>query len=310
MRSVVVSMSVVVALMAGAVPAAAQFASPFHIIPVIAKVKGNQGTDWRSDGAFSNLSDVAVTVNLEFFREAKSNQFTGSFSKSITLAPGETRTVEDILGTYFPGEGNTKGMLLIMADDAGDESGLLAVTTRTYNAANPNATYGQTVPSNFLAMLFGLGRSVLPGASYDARFRTNIGICNIGPVSAKVVIDIYNAAGSLVKSVTQTVESFSLRQWSLADLGVTNLTGGRVEVRLDSSTQGFDPCDPGSLPFFSSLLMTYFSKVDNATGDAEFGYGQLVWDVYQDTCGTDPTDSCGEGSAAARTARSLGLPLN
>lgn len=282
-----------------ALPAVAQFASPVHIVPVIAKIKGAQGTDWRSDGAITNVSGTTVTVSMEFFRQETSNTFTGNFSASFTLAPGQTKTVEDILGTYFPGEGNnTKGMLLIMAEAAGDADALLAVSTRTYNAANPMATYGQTVPSTFIGFVFGLGRSVLPGVTYDSRFRTNVGICNFGPIAADVVIDIYNASGSKVATVPRTVESFSLRQWSLADLGVPNLTGGRVEVKLGASTPGFNPCDPGSSPFFSSLLMTYFSKVDNATGDAEFGMGQVVWDDYVDTCGSDPSEGCG-GSASS-----------
>jgi hypothetical protein len=270
-------------------------------------VKGNKSTDWRSDGSITNLSDHQVTVQMEFFREATRNMFTGSFSRSINLAAGETRTIEDILGSFFPGQGNTKGMLLIMADDNGGDDPMLAVSTRTYNAADPNATYGQTVPSNFLGVLFGLGRSVMPGVSYDSRFRTNVGVCNLGPTSAEVVIDIYRPNGTLLSSVERTVESFSLRQWSLADLGAPNLTGGRVEVRLDDSTAGWNPCDTGAVPFASTLLMTYFSTVDNATGDAEFGYGQMVWEDYVDTCGEDPTDGCGTGGMTVRVGSALGL---
>jgi len=309
MRRSVVTTVIAIASAAVASPAAAQFASPFHVIPVVAKVAGSQGTDWRSDGSITNLSDRPVTVRMEFLREARNNAFTGSFSKSVNVAAGETRTIEDILGTYFPNEGNTKGMLLLMADDNGTDSQMLAVSTRTYNAANPNATYGQTVPSNFLGVLFGLGRSVMPGASWDSRFRTNVGVCNIGPAPVSVVIDVYRPNGSLVSSVTRTVESFSLRQWRLADLGVSSLSGGRVEVRLDDGAAGFDPCDPGSVPFLSSLLMTYFSKVDNATGDAEFGYGQLVWDEYANTCGSDPTDGCGSGGMTTLVGDALGLDL-
>ena len=309
MRTPTLPMIVVIVSIAVAVPASAQFASPFHVIPVIAKVAGSQGTDWRSDGSITNLSSQAVTVRMEFLREARNNLFTGSFSRSVNVATGETLTVEDILGTYFPSEGNTKGMLMMMADDNGTDSQMLAVTTRTYNAANPNATYGQTVPSNFIGVLFGLGRSVMPGASWDSRFRTNVGVCNIGPVPVVVVIDIYRANGTLASSVTRTVESFSMRQWRLADLGVSSLSGGRVEVRLDDSTQGWNPCDTGSVPFLSSLLMTYSSKVDNATGDAEFGYGQMVWDDYADTCGTDPTDGCGSGGMTTLVGDALGLDL-
>ena len=184
-------------------PAEAQFASPLQILPVVAKVAGAQGTDWRSDMAISNLSDSAVTVGLQFFREARSNTFTGSFAKTITLAAGETRVVEDVLGTLFPSEGNTKGMLLVMAvSGGGADGGMLAVGSRTYNAANPNATYGQSVSPSFVSFIVGLGRSVIPGASWNTRVRTNVGVCNFGPQSAAIVIEIYNGAGALVKSVS------------------------------------------------------------------------------------------------------------
>jgi hypothetical protein len=313
MRKLVIASVVILAIAVGVPPAAAQFASPLQILPVVAKVAGAQGTDWRSDMAISNLSDSAVTVGLQFFREARANTFTGSFAKTITLAAGETRVVEDVLGTFFPSEGNTKGMLLVMATSGGGaDGGMLAVGSRTYNAANPNATYGQSVSPSFVSFIVGLGRSVIPGASWNTKVRTNIGVCNFGPQSTAIVIEIYNGAGALVKSVSTSVEAFSLRQWGLADLGVSSLTGGRVEVRLDSAASGFDPCDStftGWTPFVSGLVMAYYSKVDNATGDAEFGYGQLDWSDFIAECDTDPTDPCGTGGMASRAAAALGVTL-
>lgn len=294
----------VLVILAVATSAHAQFVSPFHVIPVIAKLTGGAGTKWQSDMAITNVSNQPVNVGLQFFREAQNNSFNGSFTKVIGLDPGETRLVQDVLGTYFPEEGDTKGMFMVMFQDNGTGGdGLLALTTRTYNAANPSATYGQTVPSNFLGMIFGLGKSILPGVRYDARYRTNIGVANLGPVPAPVIVKIYDASGALVSTTRRTVESFSLRQWSLADLGAPNLANGRAEVQLDTGSQGFDPCDPGSVPFLSTLLMTYSSKVDNATGDAEFGYGQLDWTDYANSCGTDPTDDCTSAATAQGMAR-------
>ena len=78
-RNLLCAIAVIVAA-ALAAPAAAQFASPLHIIPVIAKLKGDQGTDWRSDGAITNVTSAIVTVRMQFFREATSNSFNGSFS--------------------------------------------------------------------------------------------------------------------------------------------------------------------------------------------------------------------------------------
>jgi hypothetical protein len=285
-----------------AAPAFAFLASPVHIIPVVAKVKGQAGTDWRSDAMMSNVSDGTLTVGIQFFRENQANTFTGSFAKTLTLAPGETRTVEDILGSLFPSEGNTKGMLLIMVTDSSgpEEEAGLALTTRTYNAADPSKTYGQTIPSNFFGMVFGLGRSVITGVREDSRFRTNIGVANLSPTATSALIKFYNSAGALISEVTRSVPAMSLAQWKVSDLGVNNVKDARVEIQVDPSMGTFDPCSGsfGSLGFFAAILMPYFSMVDNGSGDAVFGYGQLVFDEFADTCGTTPTDDCEGGGSA------------
>ncbi len=284
----------VVAALAAASAAHAQVIASEQLIPVVAKLTGGAGTKWQSDMAVYNLSSKTVQVGVQFFREAQNNAYTGVYPKTITLAAGETKLVEDVLGTLFPGEGNTKGWLLMQVlDDGSGDLGSIAVTSRTYNAANPSATYGQTVPSNFFDIFFGKGKAILPGVRYDARYRTNIGVVNIGPSPAAVIVEIYNGAGALVSTTTHTVESFSLRQWSLADLGAPNLANGRAEVRIDPATAGFNPCDTGAGFFLTPILMTYASSVDNTTGDAEFSFGQTDWTPYYGACGTYPHGECG-----------------
>jgi len=291
-----------------ATPAFAFLASPVHIIPVVAKVKGQAGTDWRSDAMMSNVSDGTLTVGIEFFRENQNNTFTGSFAKTITLAPGETRTVEDVLGSHFPAEGNTKGMLLVMVTDStGPESEAgLALTTRTYNAADPARTYGQTIPSNFFGMVFGLGRSVITGVRNDSRLRTNIGVANLSPTATSALLKFYNSTGALITEVTRSVPAMSLAQWKVSDLGVNNVRDARVEIQVDPSMGTFDPCSGsfGSFGFFGAILMPYFSMVDNGSGDAVFGYGQLVFDEFEDTCGTTPADDC-DGNESAISGQML-----
>ena len=285
-------------------PLAAQIASPFHIVPVVAKLGGAVGSDWLSDMSISNLSDRTVTVGIEFFREAQANSFTGAFSVTITLAAGETRTIEDVLGTLFPEEGNTKGALLVLVQEDGTEDpAAIAVTTRTYNAANPDATYGQTVPTSLIALIYGNGVATMPGARWDSRVRTNVGVVNLGPFAASVEIAVFQSDGSERTRVTRTVEAFSLRQWGLTELGVSSLADGRVEVRLDPDTTGFDPCaDLAGFGFSTSILIPYFSKADNVTSDGEFGYGQVDWSEYSDSCGGEnPSEGCTGDLTKARS---------
>jgi len=275
--------------------AGAQMVSPMHIIPVIAKAQGEAGTDWQSDLAVSNVSAVAVTVRAAFFREATNNQFLYDFPVNVNVQPGETLMVADVLGTWFPSQGNnTKGVLFLLGEPAGggsEDEVLLAVSSRTYNNADPNATYGQTVGSGLFNLVFGQGTSVLPGVRHDDRFRSNVGVVNLSPLAATLLVTTYDTTGAQRAQVTKTVESFSLRQWSLDSLGVSSLGGGRVEVEIDPATITWDPCDPQYVPGLApGLFLAYLSKVDQATGDAEFGLGQVDWTGYAEECGEVPDD--------------------
>jgi len=283
-----------VVTLAFAFPALAQYALPTHLIPVVAKTAGASDTDWRSDLSVSNLSAFPVTVGVAFFREATANSFPLFFPVNLTLQAGETRTVEDVLGTLFPGQGNTKGALFILGEpaDAGDpDDVLLAVTSRTYNNADPLATYGQGVDSGFLAMAWGNGTSVLTGVRHDGRFRSNVGVLNLSPQSIQLLVTTFDATGAQVAQGTETVESFSLRQWGLDRLGVPSLAGGRTEVQIDPSTITWDPCSTtGGVGFVPGFFLAYLSRVDQETGDAEFHLGQVDWTDYVTTCGEDPGD--------------------
>lgn len=281
-------------------PALGQFASPVHLLPVVAKIKGQAGTDWVTDVAISNLSGSWVALTLQYFPEARDNPFPSSLTATITLDGSETRIVADVLGSLFPQVGGqSKGALLIMARDP---SGMnpepqLAVTSRTYNNFNPDRTYGQTVPSTLL-WVWGGGKAVLTGVRQDSRFRTNIGVVNLSmgvpnPPRLKVKLRIFGPLGGPVRELTQEIPALSLRQWNLAELGVSTMPAGRVEVTIDPADPLYNPCQVRSDPSQpGAAFLAYYSKVDNATGDAEFGLGQIDWSAYQ-SCPEPPEgDPC------------------
>jgi hypothetical protein len=271
--------------------------SPFHIIPVVAKIKGDAGTDWVSDVSVSNISDGVADVHAIFFPEATNNSFPFFIKASATyefsLQAGHTLMVNDVMATWFPGQGNSiKGVLLIFGEVNEDEA-LLAVATRTYNNADPSKTYGQGIGSGLLNVVWGSGSSVLTGVRHDDRFRSNIGVVNFTPLTLTVLIDIYDANGNLVRQQIKTIETFSSRQFSLSSLGVNNLGGGRVEVYVDPATITWDPCN-APMPGFEGLqfgaFISYLSKVDSGSGDAEFALGLSNWSEYADDCGEAPVD--------------------
>jgi hypothetical protein len=175
------------------------------------------------------------------------------------------------------------------APGADEDPFLLTVAGRVFNNANPSATYGQTVPSGVLAVAVAPAISNLPGARFDDAVRSNVGVVNLSILPLDVIISVYLADGSLAASTTRQVRSFSLAQWSLGQLGVGTLsTPGRVEVRVDPDSITWDPClgeDP-QLDDLQGVFLSYLSRVDQVTGDAEFVLGQSDWFDYLELCGS------------------------
>ncbi len=288
-------LGVVIACMIAFSAAEAQIVSPFHLVPVVAKVAGAAGTDWMTSMWISNTSDSRVDVTATFYRENTDNSPFMGPSREFSLNPGQTLTVPDVLGNWFPGQGNTKGFLILLGEPAtGDGDALLAVSARVFNNANPSATYGQTVSSSLFSVLFGAGEAVLPGAQWDSGKRSNVGVVNLSGQPLDLIITVFGANGSVVATANRQVRTFSLAQWSLQQLGVSNLSNpGRVEIMVDPDTVSWDPCDPlFSGPGGFGSFMSYMSKVDGVTGDAEFGLAQNDWTAFAVDCGYEPGDDC------------------
>jgi len=283
----------IAALLVQALPCAAQLAAPAHIVPVIAKNSGAAGTDWITSISMSNVSDGTIDVTAAFLRENTPHILPFVPLEEFSLAAGETLTVEDVLGTWFPAEGNTKGTLVLLAElrGAGDEDyAQLTAATRIFNNADPAATYGQGVVSSLLGVMVAPGRLVLPGARFDEEVRANVGVVNISATGTDFIISTFSAIGAEIASVRKRVPAFSMSQWSLEQLGVlTMTTPGRVEIVIDPGTVTWDPCalDPEDPDLEGAAFFGYLSRIDQATSDAEFQPGQSDWRAFIDLCG-DP----------------------
>ncbi len=303
----------------------AQVPSPIHVIPVIGKLKGNSGTDWVSDVMLSNLSTFNGTVGVRYFAANTANTFDGSFPKAFALGGGKSLLVKDAVATWFPSAGtSTLGFLVIAdltpANCSTPNEMVLAATSRTYNNADPKKTYGQSIPSSWVAVNFTRAKTILTGLRQESGtpgYRSNIGVVNLSTLRITVVIKVYRADASLAANVQKTVEALSLTQWGLGDLGVASLpaTGAYATVELAPGSITVDPCDDnvqfaclsrcgsncgGKYTFSKSgTFIAYVSKVDNGSGDAEFIPGQVDWSSYNDECST----TSGQTAAAAFVRR-------
>ncbi len=285
---------IVVITVALASPCAAQIALPIQILPVMAKVSGAAGTDWMSSLSVSNIGSETANVTALFFREDQNNIPLLGPSHEFILGAGETLTVDDVLGDWFPAQGNTKGFLVVFGEAEGsdDDPFMLTVAGRVFNNADPTATYGQVVPSGVLGLMLAPGASNLPGARSDDFVRSNVGVVNLSIFPMDVIITTFGADGTALASVTRRVKSFSLSQWGLSQLGVGTLsTPGRVEVQVDPDSITWDPCfgEEPDLNDLQGIFMTYLSRVDQVTGDAEFVLGSSDWYDYIALCEETPS---------------------
>jgi hypothetical protein len=269
----------------------AQVAAPLQILPVIAKVSGAAGTDWVTSLSVSNISDLEADVSALFFRENQNNVPLLNPTEVFALEPDKTLSVTDVLGSWYPLQGDTKGFLVLLAgpSDGSDEPILLSAAGRIFNNANPAATYGQTIPSTLLSLAVAPATSVMSGAQWNDAIRTNVGVLNFTLRPLDVFITIYDADGAAVATASKRIRTFSLGQWSLAQLGVEELgTPGLVELSVEPDTITWDPCftEPDlELEDLGGLFMAYMSRVDQVTGDAEFIQGQTDWLDYIGLCG-------------------------
>ena len=276
-------------------PCAAQIALPVHVLPVMAKLAGAAGTDWMSSLSVSNIGESPADVTAMFFRENQNNLILLLPTHQLVIGPGETVTTPDVLGEWFPDQGNTKGFVVLFGEaQGGDEDPfLLTVAGRVFNNADPGATYGQSVPSGLLGVAKAPAVSNLPGVRADGTVRSNVGVVNLSLLPLEVVISVHGADGTVLALTRREVGSFSLGQWSLDQLGVTELVvPGRVQVWVDPQSVGWDPClgEELGIEDLAGVFMTYLSRVDRVTGDAEFVLGQSDWADYLDLCGSPLPD--------------------
>ena len=240
------------------------------LFPVVARTAGTGGSQWVSDLTVHNLLDDSITVGLQFYPANQANELDMDFPDRVELGPRETKIIGDVLAEIFGYDTDIKGMLLVTANasmiDGNNPDANIAAITRTYNAADPAGTYGQSVPS--LDIFFPLSAPVLAtGARFDETYRSNVGIASLALFQQVTVhYRILGPDGSVAAEGSRTIPPLSMRQWSFQQLGASASEGAMtVELWLDEDDVGEDPCD-----FGAPAIQGYVSKVDNGTGDAEF----------------------------------------
>ncbi len=210
-------------------------------VPAVIRGDGAAGTRWRSDLWISNLSSREGSFRVTWIPRGEAQR-----SSDVVLAPGASASFEDLLERLFGAEAGT--------GQARIETDLPAwiASSRAWSAGG-GGTYGQWVPALAAsdATSAAEGKLAIPHLTNDRRFRTNIGVTEVGGRPAAAVIRLADAAGTEIWSTSIALEAGEQRQIALAAAGAPEFSNGYAWVE----------------PEGEGRIVAYGSVVDNVSGD-------------------------------------------
>lgn len=252
---------VTLAFLTAATQASAQLSLQW-MVPAAANTPGLNGTFWRTDLSLHNPHTFDLPVEIDLLPSDSDNSVADALF--ITLGPWETVNLWDLLGPDYFAAGGT-GAVLVVADwdlacDPVEDCEFLA-TSRTYTVdpVTGIGEFGQTIPGSSTWQgvdwtTLGYAAGILNDGVF---FRSNIGIASWTDDWISVAVDVQDADGAIVDSLSYEVPPFGHLQRRLA----APIEGGSVVFWLEDG-----PEDP--------LFFGYVSVVDETTGDASYQLAQ------------------------------------
>jgi len=246
------------------------------LVPSVARIRGEAGTDWHSDVQLTNPDTVAHTWRVEFLPK----QALPAAARSVTVGPTQTlqlqrqgETPDVVAWIYDPLQPpDASGVLRVTSEDG---SGVMPlVGARTYNLT-ASGTYGQGIPalsaSDGATPTGDYRELLITGMSSEDWARSNLGFVNLGTGNVNFSVYFYDEFGNLLNPDGQAyplflgpggwdqdkLENRALNQWGVT---VPSMRLISAVVRVTSGGPGF----------------AYVSVVDSLTGDPVFINGQLA----------------------------------
>ncbi|HEX8172931.1 MAG TPA: NEW3 domain-containing protein [Thermoanaerobaculia bacterium] len=233
-------------LVPGVVPAS--IAATRYVVPGVAHLTTPTNT-WRSDVRIYNAGNASAAATLTYYPQGGGS----AIVRSATLAPHVVQTYDNILETLF-GATNSGGALHVTTSTASS----LVVSARTYDRRpDGGGTYGQFIPAVTIDDAARLGGRAIELLHVDqsVRFRTNVGLAEVGGHDARV--EITATADGRTESTTIDLAANEFRQIGslLTSLGFADVTNARVSVRVVGG---------------SGAVIAYASNIDNRTQDPTY----------------------------------------
>ena len=226
-------------------------------LPVVGKVTGANNTNFVTDMRIVNHGGATANVTLDYFAQSGAGQTAPTVTKTVTIAPGEQKVLDDFVGATLATTG--LGALRITSDQnvtatsrvINDLRGSNLGTTGFATTAASLDEAGTTGTITFLSQASGADVGTGVG------FRTNLGYFNPSASSVTATFVARRTSDGAVLGTNEvTIPGYSMVQQSA--FGLLSAVG-----EADRVQPNFYVTWASSAPLF-----VYGSVVDNKTGDS------------------------------------------
>jgi hypothetical protein len=249
----IVPMSLLATLLYLAPPATAGVASQLYdtcLFPAVASAPGQGGTYFRTDVTLVNPY-VYHPVEIQTWLLKNDQDNSAAEPVSLTLQPGETVVVRDIVKSMF---NFTGGASLWMSSTNGYAFGCNA---RTYTGTG--STYGFSGNGHYWNNVGG-SEIFTSGLRNGNGYRTNLGLMSTSAIPITVEVTIFGSAGSLGN-----------RSISLPPFGRTQFSVSEIAPAFDNAYAIWY----GVTDSEEATWIPFATVIDNASGDSVY-----IDDVY------------------------------
>lgn len=217
-------------------------------MPVIGKVRGQAGTNFVTDMRIINNGGAVADVVLEFFAQNPAGNAAPTTTKTVTVAPGEQKVLDDVMLVTLGLEGGLGGLKITSSQN-------VLVNGRIINdlRSEGKGTSGFAFAARETAETSG----TLAFLTNNDDYRTNTGYFNPGPASVTATFVAHRTSdGAVLGTNTVTIPGYAMAQQAAFSL-------------LSSVPEASRTQDDFYITWTSSApLFVYASVTDNKTGDA------------------------------------------
>lgn len=223
--------------------------------PVVATVRGQAGTNFKTDVRMVNRSGGMATVTIDYYAKSNTGQTAPNETTQVMIPANGQAAVDNFLDTVW-GISSGQGALVVTSDRE------ITSSARIYNDQVDAGlgTFGQY--SQALVMSHAWSRGVIPFLSntpsnQGTGFRSNIGWFNPNADPIEVTFSGWAGDGTLLGQVTATAPGYQQQQVNVSDLWPA-LANYPDPFYVSYDVSGAD------------AVFMYGSVVDNVNGDASF----------------------------------------